>query len=139
MACLGRPLAGRVTTSLPLTDLFFMSDPIKPKGTSGIPLPDPAREAIDARVPFAKHLDSTAPASNRSLGQADDIRFATLVADLRAGRIDPEATVAQLAERLAQMPGLSMTQRAELERFLRAAITDDPAMEDLMKDLRRGL
>jgi hypothetical protein len=62
-----------------------------------------------------------------------------VIRDLRAGTIDVQTAVSRLIDHtLERAAALRPAARAELEKVLRHAVADDPALVELVKELARG-
>jgi hypothetical protein len=125
-----------------------MSSPIKPPGDQppGLPVDDVAGQggtdrAGRAAEPFREVLERNAEGATeaRRGGEVEGVR--AIAEDLRAGRIDTETAIDRMIERQlasAVARGLPESMRADLEAELRRALTEDPALLALTKDLERG-
>ncbi|MBX3275114.1 MAG: hypothetical protein KF729_32920 [Sandaracinaceae bacterium] len=117
-----------------------MSTPIKPPGatpgTSDAAGVEPTGEESGverAGGSFRAALDDA-----RAVG-TPAASVGPLEAELRAGRITPEAAIERLVDRaLASASGLPESRRAALEAQLRDALAADPTLIALRKDLERA-
>lgn len=121
-----------------------MSGPIRHIGgaTPTPPVADAGRsepvvsETFATRLEAARRVESSPTEAVRSVG----VEPAALAAALRSGAIQPAEAVEALVTRALASPiarGLSETARADLERMLRAALVEDPALVALGADLGR--
>ena len=117
-----------------------MSTPIKPPGgtpgTSDASGVEPTGEEPDvarAGGSFRAAVDGARAAGPPA------VAVGPLEAELRAGRITPEAAIERLVERaLASASALPEGRRAALEAQLRDALAADPTLIALRKDLERA-
>ncbi len=119
-----------------------MSTPIKPPG-SGSPTGPSGLDGpggVARSDGFQRVMDSS-QASETSIESAPLGDLDALVADLKAGRVDAAGAMNRLVE---QAVGADMVNRLpaselrELEAILRQAVSDDPVLQELTKDLERG-
>ncbi len=124
-----------------------MTSPIKPPG--GAPPPLAPNEAAQGSGPkaaegFREALDVGAPSEVSEASNASGTEALSgvdsVVADLRAGRIDATEAVERIIAETLQGPMASMLDaagRSELEAHLRATLEDDPNLQALVRDLER--
>ena len=122
-----------------------MTSPIKPPG-GGPPKVGPAAGVDKAGAPdaakgpkesFGATLDKVSGAeAPQGAAKVDGVQG--IVADLKAGKIDPAAAVEQLISRAMESPAaqrLNEAGRAALEAHLRETLQDDPALQSLVDEL----
>jgi hypothetical protein len=126
-----------------------MSTPIKPPGGSPSTVqPGNASEQgrIESRPGEVSELVESARAdeveravSPRTVSLPDTSRLETVRADLAAGRISVDQAVDRLVQHaLANASSLPSSHRSALESQLRTALSEDPTLIALRKDLERG-
>lgn len=114
--------------------------PTRPASTPGaedVSGPGASTPAEAPRETFRETLDAT-----RKPPSAEPLQgVASITDDLRAGRIDARTAVDRLVARALAAPdatALPPAGRAELEAHLRAALSEDPTLVALAKDLERA-
>ncbi|MEC7522340.1 MAG: hypothetical protein VYE22_20810 [Myxococcota bacterium] len=120
-----------------------MSTPIKPPGGSPDGIPEPADTPEGSQVEGGELRGMVERAgADRAEGSAGSEAASPLDAvraDVEAGRIDADQAIERLVQRaLAGASGLSPSQRDALEAQLRDALTEDPTLVALRKDLERA-
>ena len=128
-----------------------MSNTIKPPGTSGPSRPDvmgasqsdSTRSSQNETVDFERLLETenTDAAAASNIAQTPETEhLEALDRALQSGDITPEQAIDQMVEQaLRSARDLPVTQREALERQLRTALTEDPTLLALQKDLNRGV
>jgi hypothetical protein len=122
-----------------------VSNPIKPPG--GPSAPDPSNRASgagrleDEPGELEKLAEADAPAGSAAEASAPDgvSRLAQLRADLASGRIGVDDAIERMVRHaVGSATGLPPAQRSALEAQLRAALSEDPTLIALRRDLERG-
>jgi hypothetical protein len=119
---------------------------------AGVPAAHPsAAQGVERARAFREAIEATggpAPASpvgattgvSGTVATGGDVA-AAVVAELRAGRIDAAGAVERLVTNALSQAGASALpplRRAELEALLREAVSSDPSLVQLRKDLERA-
>lgn len=128
-----------------------MSTPIKPPGSPPPGGPEPGdgphteraegrpgefREAVEDAAEADVDAATAASETERASGASP---LGALRADLEAGRIGVDQAVDRLVERaLSSAAGLAPSERAALEAQLREALSEDPTLVALRRDLERA-
>lgn len=125
-----------------------MTSPIKPPGgpPPGAPTPDDASGPVESgetqgpKKSFKAALDNVA-AADQAQGAVPTGEIQAIADELKAGKIDTAAAVERLVARVVESAPaqvLSEAGRAALEAHIRSVIEDDPAIQAMLNDLRRG-
>lgn len=123
-----------------------MTSPIKPPGGPKPPIDPAAAESsqgpssADRSERFQEALGATETPATSASTASSATELDSVVADLKAGRIDADAAVERLIADALQGPMASLLDdagKAELEAHLRATLEDDPNLSALVRDMDR--
>lgn len=112
-----------------------MTTPIKPPGAGDSAAADPA--ALDPGG-SVDPTEGTEQAERPEEAEVINEPLDQIASDLKAGRIDMDTAMDQLVEQATQGAAQALTEtgRAELRAFLRSALESDPALSQLVRELK---